>query len=41
MEFCTPKLISQHFKEGIMEIEDFGNKTLLDYVKNLKINSAL
>ena len=32
----TPKLISQHFKEGIIEIEDFGNKTLLDYVKKSK-----
>ena len=32
----TPKLISQHFKEGIMEIEDFGNKTLLEYVKKSK-----
>ena len=29
----TPKLISQYFKEGIMEIEDFGNNTLLDSVK--------
>ena len=29
----TPRLISQNFKEGIMEIEDFGNKTLLNYVK--------
>ena len=32
----TPKLISQHFKEGIMEIEDFGNNTLLDHVKRSK-----
>ena len=32
----TPKLISQHFKEGIMEIEDFGNNTLLYYVKRSK-----
>ena len=32
----APKLISQHFKEGIMEIEDFGNKTLLEYVKKSK-----
>ena len=29
----TPKLISQHFNEGIIEIEDFGYKTLLDDVK--------
>ena len=29
----TPKLISKHFKEGIIEIEDFGNKTLLSHVK--------
>ena len=32
----TPKLISQHFKEGIMEIEDFGNHSLLHYVKKSK-----
>ena len=32
----TPKLISQYFKEGIMEIEDFGNNTLLDSVKKSK-----
>jgi len=32
----TPKLISQHFKEGIVEIEDFGKKTLLNYVKKSK-----
>ena len=32
----TPKLISQHFNEGIMEIEDFGNNTLLHYVKQSK-----
>ena len=32
----TPKLISQHFKEGIMEIEDFGNNTLLHHVKRSK-----
>ena len=32
----TPKLISQHFKEGVMEIEDFGNNTLLYYVKRSK-----
>ena len=32
----TPKLISQHFKEGIMEIEDFGNHTLLHHVKRSK-----
>ena len=32
----TPKLISQHFKEGIMEIEDFGNRSLLHYVKKSK-----
>ena len=32
----TPKLITQHFKEGIMEIEDFGDKTLLDYVRKSK-----
>ena len=34
----TPKLISKHFNEGIIEIEDFGNKTLLDNVKNPKTN---
>ena len=32
----TPKLISKHFHEGIIEIEDFGNKTLLDNVKKSK-----
>ena len=32
----TPKLISQHFDEGIIELEDFGNKTLLDYVKKAR-----
>ena len=32
----TPKLISQHFKEGIMEIQDFGNNTLLHHVKRSK-----
>ncbi len=32
----TPKLISQHFKEGIIEIEDLGNRTLLDHVKRAK-----
>ena len=32
----TPKLISQHFNEGIMEIEDFGYKTLLEDVKKSK-----
>ena len=29
----SPKVISQNNKEGILEIEDFGNKTLLNYVK--------
>ena len=32
----TPKLISQHFNEGIIEIEDFGYKTLLEDVKKSK-----
>ena len=32
----TPKLISQHFNEGIIEIEDFGHKTLLEDVKKSK-----
>ena len=32
----TPKLISQHFKEGIMEIQDFGANTLLHHVKRSK-----
>ena len=32
----TPKLITKHFKEGIMEIEDFGEKTLLHHVKKSK-----
>jgi len=37
----TPKLISQHFKEGIIEIEDFGDKTLLYYVKQSKNKLSL
>ncbi len=37
----TPRLISQHFEEGIMEIEDFGDKTLLDYVKKSKNKLSL
>ena len=32
----TPKLISKHFNEGIIEIEDFGNRTLLDNIKKSK-----
>ena len=32
----TPKLISHHFKEGIMEIEDFGNNTLVNFLKRTK-----
>ena len=32
----TPKLISKHFNEGIIEIEDFGNRTLLNNVKKSK-----
>ena len=32
----TPKLISQHFNAGIMEIEDFGNNTLLHHLKRSK-----
>ena len=32
----APKLISQNFNEGIMEIEDFGNNTLLNYIKRSK-----
>ena len=32
----TPQLISNHFKQGIMELEDLGNKTLLEYVKKSK-----
>ena len=37
----TPRLISQHFEEGIMEIEDFGDKTLLDYMKKSKNKISL
>ncbi len=33
---CTPRLVSQHFKEGIIEIQDFGDKTLLNYIKRSK-----
>ena len=32
----TPRLIKQNFKEGIIEIEDFGKNTLLHYLKNKK-----
>ena len=32
----TPKMISQHFSEGIMEIEDFGDKTALHIAKKNK-----
>tara|TARA_Y100000590_G_scaffold457877_1_gene611429 strand:- start:405 stop:1364 length:960 start_codon:yes stop_codon:yes gene_type:complete len=32
----TPKTIKQHFSDGIMEIEDFGNNTLLHFVKKSK-----
>ena len=37
----TPKLISKHFDEGIMEIEDFGEKTLLHYAKKTKNKNNL
>ena len=37
----TPRMISQHFKEGILEIEDFGDKTLLHYVKQSKNKFSL
>ena len=32
----TPKTISQHFGEGIMEIEDFGDNTLFHSIKKTK-----
>ena len=32
----TPKLISKNFNENFIEIEDFGNKTLFDYLKQSK-----
>ena len=32
----TPKTISQHFGEGIMEIEDFGDNTLLHTIRKSK-----
>ncbi len=32
----TPKTISQHYSEGIMEIEDFGDNTLLHFVRKSK-----
>ena len=32
----TPKTISQHFSEGIMEIEDFGDNTLLHTIRKSK-----
>tara|TARA_B100000700_G_scaffold29253_1_gene28132 strand:- start:1438 stop:2403 length:966 start_codon:yes stop_codon:yes gene_type:complete len=37
----TPRLISHHFMEGIIEIEDFGDKTLLYYAKKSKNKFAL
>ena len=37
----APKLISQYFKEGIMEIEDFGDKTLLYNFKKSKNKLSL
>ena len=35
-QIYTPKLISQYFNDGVMEIEDLGNNTLLNYVKKYK-----
>ncbi len=32
----APNTISQHFNEGIMEIEDFGENTLLHFIKKSK-----
>ena len=32
----TPKTISQHFNEGIMEIEDFGDNTLFHSIRKSK-----
>ena len=32
----TPKIISQHFSEGIMEIEDFGDNTLFHSIRKSK-----
>ena len=32
----TPKTISQHFSEGIMEIEDFGDNTLFHTIRKSK-----
>ena len=32
----TPKTISQHFSEGIMEIEDFGDNTLFHSIRKSK-----
>ena len=32
----TPKTISQHFSEGIMEIEDFGDNTLFNSIRKSK-----
>ncbi len=32
----TPRLISKNFAEGFIEVEDFGNKTLIDYLKQSK-----
>ena len=32
----SPNTISKHFREGIMEIEDFGENTLLHFVQKSK-----
>ena len=32
----TPKLFAHYFKKGIMEIEDFGDKTLFHHVRKSK-----
>ena len=32
----TPRTITHHFSEGIMEIDDFGDKTLLYHIKKSK-----
>ena len=37
----TPKLISKHFDEGIMEIEDFGDQTVFQTLNFILISIKL
>ncbi len=35
-KIIAPKLISNHFKQNIIEISDLGEKTFYDYIKKKK-----